>query len=113
MAGAAGDRVLGLGIGQLREIVGVEVVSHFDHQAGFVFDRVCIGGEVVAFGLRVPSVTVLTLNAERAFVLMHDVDDLISGEGFGKNFEVGRVGSRASWSRGLGCRGGGGRILGQ
>src|SRR6202522_1293820 len=97
MAGTAGDGVVGLGVGQLREVGGVEVVGHFDHQAGFVFDRVCIGGEVVAFGLGVACVTVLALNAERALVLMHDLDDLIAGEVFGKNLEVGWVGTRASW----------------
>jgi hypothetical protein len=114
MAGAAGDGVLGLGIGQLREVVGVEIVGHFDHESGLVFDRVRVGGEVVALGLRVASVAVLTLNAERAFVLVHDVDDLISGEGFGKNLEVGRVGTRsAGWSRGLCRRSGGGSVLSQ
>ena len=78
MAGAAGDRVFGLGVSQLREVSGVEVVGHFDHQAGLVFDRVCIGGEVVAFGFGVARVAVFALNAECAFVLMHDFDDLIA-----------------------------------
>jgi len=112
MAGAAGDGVLGLGISQLREVVGVEIVGHFDHQAGLVFDRVRVGGEVVAFGLWVASVAVLALNAECAFVLMHDVDDLISGEGFGKSLEVGWVGTRAS-RRSCGLRRGRGSVLGR
>ena len=110
MTGAAGDGVFGFG-GQLREVVGVEVVGHFDHQTGFVFDRVCIGGEVVAFGFGVARVAVFALNAECAFVLMHDFDDLIAGEGFGKDLEVGWVGTRPSWSCGL--RRGGGSVLRQ
>jgi hypothetical protein len=102
MTCAAADGVGRFVIAQLGEEFSVEVVGHVDHQASFLFDRVCIGGEVVASGRRVSRVTVFALDAEVALILMHELDDIVSGDVFGKSLDVGRIGTRASgWSRGL------------
>ena len=63
MAGAAGDDNGGFVVFQLREVFGVDVFGHFDHQARFFFDRICVGGEVVAFGLRVFGVAKFAFDA--------------------------------------------------
>ena len=103
MAGAARDRVGRLAGAQLRQVFGVEIVGHFDHQARLVLDGVGIGGEVVAPGLGVSGVAEFALDAEIALVLMHDFDDFVAGDVFGKSLDVGWVGARApGWSRGLG-----------
>lgn len=102
MACAAGDGVGGFVIAQLGEEFGVEVVGHFDHEASFLFDRVCIGGEVVASGRRVSGVTEFALYAEVALILMHELDDVVTGDVFGKSLDVGWIGTRASgWPCGL------------
>jgi hypothetical protein len=112
MACTAGDGVGRLVIAQLCEEFSVEVVGHFDHQAGFFFDRVCIGGEVVASGRRVSGVTEFALDAEVALILMHELDDVVSGDVFGKSLDVGWIGTRPSgWSCGLACRSGGWSVL--
>ena len=97
-------------IGKLREVFCVEVVGHFDHHACLVLDRVGVGGEVVAPGLRVSGVTERAVDAEVALVLMHDLDDFVPSDVFGKSLDVGWIGTRPSgWSRGLCC----GRVLSQ
>ena len=110
MACATGDGVVGLAIAQLSEIFGVEIVGHSNHHARLVLDRVGVGGEVVAPGLRVSGVTERTVDAEVALILMHDFDDFVSGDVFGKGLDVGGIWTRApGWSRGLRC----GRVLSQ
>jgi hypothetical protein len=113
MACAAGDRVGRFVIAQPGEEFGVEVVGHFDHQAGFVFDWIGIGGKVVASGRRVSGVTVFALDAEVALILMHELDDLVSSDVFGKGLDVGWIGTRASGSRLLLRRSWGGSVLSQ
>jgi hypothetical protein len=104
MAGAAGDRVGGLAVADLGEISGVDVGSHFDHDAGRFFDRVCVGGEVVALGIGVAEVTEGTLDPEVALELMHELVEIVAGDVFGKSFDVGWIGTGApGWSCGLGC----------
>ena len=107
MAGAAGDGAGGLGVGQLCEVFGVEVVGHFDHQTGFVLDRVCIGGEVVAFGLWVAGVAEFAFDTEVALILMHELDGLVAGDVFGENLDVGGIGTWAAAVAGLAVCGAG------
>ena len=105
MARNAGDGVGRLVVAELREVFSVEVVGHFDHQARLVLDRVGVGGEVVAPGLRVSGVTERTVDAEVALILMHDFDDFVSGDVFGKGLDVGGIRTRSSGRarrRGLG-----------
>ena len=110
MAGAAGDGIGGHVVAQLIEVFGVEVFGHFDHEAGGVLDRIGIGGEVVAFGLRISGVAELAVDTEVALILMHEFIDLVSGDAFGKRFAVGWIGARASGRvRGLGRWGWSGR----
>jgi hypothetical protein len=46
----------------------------------------------------------LALNTEVALILMHHLDDIVSGDVFGEHFDVGWIGARASRrSRGLRC----------
>jgi hypothetical protein len=110
MTGAAGDGIGGHVVGQLIEVFGVEVVGHFDHEAGGVLDRIRIGGEVVAFGLWISGVAELAVDTEVALILMHDLDDFVAGDVFRKGLEVGWIGARASgWARGLSGGGWSGR----
>ena len=99
-------------IGELRDVFRVELVGHSDHKARLVLDGVGVGGEVVAPGLGVSGVAEFALDAEVAFVLMHDLDDFVSGDVFGKDLDVGWIGARApGWSRGLRGGSGCGRFL--
>lgn len=105
MARSAGDGVGRLGVGQLCEIFRVEIVGHFDHQTGFVLDRVGIGGEVVAFGRSVAGVAEFAFDTEVALILMHELDGLVAGDVFGENLDVCGIGTwSAGWSGGLRCR---------
>jgi hypothetical protein len=114
MACAAGDGISGSAVFQLRQVFCVEVIGHSDHHARGILDRVGVGGEVVAFRLRVSGMTEPTVDTEVALILMHHRDDLVSGDVFGKSLDVGWIGARASWwSRGLRCGSGGGRFLSQ
>ena len=114
MTGAAGDGIGGPPVAQLCEVFGIEVVGHLNHHAGLVLDRVGIGGEVVALGLRVSGVTERTVGAEVALILMHDLDDFVSGNVFGEDLDIGWIGTRSSGrSRGLRCGSRGGRVLSQ
>ena len=102
MACAAGDGVGGFVIAELGEVFCVELVGHFDHEARLVLDGVGVGGEVVAFGLRISCMAELAVDTEVALILMHEFIDLVSGDAFGKRFEVGWIGARASgWPRDL------------
>ena len=112
MAGAAGDGVGGLAVAQLCEVFGVEVVGHFDHHACLVLDRIGVGGEVVALGFRVSGVTERTVDAEVALVLVHDLDDFVACDVFGKNLDVGWIGAWTPRGSG-GLRRGSGRFLSQ
>jgi hypothetical protein len=104
MAGATGDGIVGFVIAaQLGEVFRVEVVRHFDHEAGCVLERVCIGGEVVAFRLGVAGVAESTFDAEVGFVLMHEFVDVVAGDVFRKSLDIGWSGlgtmrrSRGLW----------------
>jgi len=104
VAGSTGDCVGCFVVGELREVFCVDVVGHFDHQARLVFDRIGIGGEVIFSGFGVAGVAELAFDTEVALVLMHHFDDFVSGDVFGKRFDVGWIGTRASgWSCGLCC----------
>ena len=79
MAGAAGDRVRGLAVAQLRQEFGVEVVGHADHGTGCLLDRVCVGGEVIALGLGILGVAEFAFDAEVAFIPVHELHDIVAG----------------------------------
>ena len=114
VAGAAGDCVGCFVIGELREVFGVEVVGHLDHQARLVFDRIGIGGEVHFFGFGISGMAELAFDTEVALILMHCFHDFVAGDVPGESFDVGWIGTRASRrSRcsGLGGRCGGGGLL--
>src|SRR5215813_12630835 len=96
MAGSAGNGIGWLVIAELCEEFVVEVVGHFDHEASFFFDRVCVRGEVVAVGRGVASVAEGTFDAEIAFVLMHELDDVVSSDVFGENLDVDWFWARAA-----------------
>ena len=74
----------------------VDVHAHADHEAGAVFDGVGVGGEVEVAGgggwVGVLGVAVVTVDAKLVFELVHDVDDLVAGEVFGEDLEVGGLG---------------------
>jgi hypothetical protein len=95
VACSAGDRIGRLAIAYLGEVFGVEVSGHSDHHAGLVFDRVRVGGEVVAPGLGVSGVAELAFHAEVSLILMHEFDDLVSGDVFGESLDVGGIGTWA------------------
>jgi len=114
MACAAGDWISGSAVFQLRQVSGVEIIGHSDHHARGILDRVGVGGEVIALRLRVSGVTEPTVNAEVALVLMHHLDDFVSGDVFGKDLDVGWIGARTSGWSGCLCGGRGrGRFLRQ
>ena len=110
MACSAGDRIGRHATAQLGEVFGVDVGGHFDHDASFFFDRIGIGGEVVALRLGVAVVTEGAFDTEVALILVHEFNDIIAGDVFGESFDVGGIGTRSaglagSWGCGRGCWG--------
>ena len=103
VAGSAGDRIGGHAIAQLGEVFGVEIGGHFDHDAGFFFDGIRIGGEVVALGLLVPGVAECAFDTKVPLVLMHEFDDVVASDVFRKSLDVGGIGT---WSPRLAGPGG-------
>lgn len=102
MTGATGYCVCRIVIGDLCEVLRVDVLGHPDHDASLVFDWIGIGCEVEAFGLRIARVAELAFDAEVTGELVHELDDVVTSHGFRKNLEVGWIGTRpAGWPGGL------------
>ena len=59
---------VGLVVGELGEVGGIELIGQFDHETGFVFDRVRVGSEVVAFGLGVARMTVFAFDTKVSLI---------------------------------------------
>jgi hypothetical protein len=117
VAGAAANFVRGGRGLELGKEALIDFLVHAHHYAGAVFHGVGVGGKVEVAGggggVGVFGVAVFTVDAEFAFELVHDVDDLVAGVVLGEDLEVGGLGARTVGA-GLVRRGGGrrGRSLG-
>jgi hypothetical protein len=113
VTGAATDLLAGgrgLELGEKRLI---DLLAHAHHYAGAVFHGVVVGGEVEVAdcgGRRgVLGVAVVALYAELVFELVHDGDDLVTGEVLGEDLEIGGLGAGTVGAGLLGRGGVGGR----
>jgi hypothetical protein len=103
VAGAAGD--WGAGAVDLGDVVGVDLVNHFEHEAGgllFFLGVVGVVEDQLAVGRLfgpVDGVAGLAGGAELTFPLLHDFVDLFAGEVAGQDFEVGGGGVFVMMSR--------------
>lgn len=107
MARAAGDGCAG--IVELRDVLGIDLVDHADHQPRRFLLRLGIVGKVqhgTAIGHLVGGiggVACRAFGAEGAGPLVHDLVDLFAGEGLGQDLEIcGRRGRRMFVLRGWG-----------
>src|SRR5580704_12056584 len=113
MTGAAGYDIGRPVIAELRQILRIEIIGHFDHDTRFVLDWICVGGEVDAPCLWVAGMAELTLDTQVNLVLAHDLDNFISRHVFRQRLEVGRTRARSSaLASHLGLWGGSRRVLG-
>ena len=103
MAGAAGDGLAG--VGDHADVVGVDLLGHFVHEASGLLLFLGVVGEVehgatVGADLGfVDGVAGAAAAAELALPLLHDGVDLLAGEVFGQDLEVGGRGRALALSR--------------
>jgi len=114
VAGAAGDGQAG--VLDHADVVVVDVLNHFEHEARGALFRLGVIGKVEAWmavkggSLGIDGVAMAAFGAERLCPVMHDVVDLLAGEGLGQHLEIfgrrhgGKVvlGSGGGWIGGLG-----------
>ena len=116
VAGAATDFVFGWGVLEFGKEVLIDFLVHAHHDAGAILFGVGVGGEVevASGGARrgVFDVAILALDAEFAFELVHDLDDLVAGEVLWKDLEVDGLGTRTVGPGLGGCGGVGWRCGG-
>ena len=72
-------------IGELRQVFRVDIVGHFDHQAALSLTGFASEAKSLRLCFRVAGMAELTLDTEVAFVLAHELDDIVACDVFAEH----------------------------
>lgn len=117
MAGGALNRPSG--VFDFADVLRIDLLDHSHHQAGRVFFRLRVVGEVetrLAIGadvLRIGRMASAALGAKRSLPLVHQLVNLVAGHGFRQDLQVGRRRCRTVSMLVFMRWGGGGGLLGR